>query len=105
MENMVNSSTESLKTWEQAATNPREQEVLQALADPKWDLRTVGGISETTELSPATVKTILAKYSEYIRVVELPDRPGQRLFTLRERSPSWRERVVSFSTFVTKSIH
>ncbi len=43
-------------------TTPDAQMVLDALADPKWDFRTIGGIAKENRLSDECVSEILSSF-------------------------------------------
>jgi hypothetical protein len=57
------------------------QKVVRALENPKWDWRTIGGISEETGLEPSEVSSILKSLPN---VVQTSDKSGRPLFTTRD---------------------
>ncbi len=65
----------------------KSQAVLQALNAPKYDWRTVRGISLETGLDAAEVIDILAQLSEDDQVVKsnVPSKEGVDLYTARQR--------------------
>jgi serine/threonine protein kinase len=81
-----------------------EQKVIEALSDPRWDFRTITGISKVTALSETEVRMILAKHPELVRMSTIPDRDGRELFTLRSRPVKAREKLAEMRTFITKSL-
>lgn len=89
----------SLKT----ISDPKEREVFTALSDPRWDFRTIPGISKTTGIAEDDVRLILQKYPKLVRMSAVPDSQGRQLFTLRSRQTSLQERLALFRLFVTKS--
>ena len=67
--------------------------VLAALADPRWDLRSIPGIARATGLSKQEVEEVIESNSDLIRRALLLDAQHRPLYTLRSRKPSWRERL------------
>ncbi len=65
-----------------AVTNPTEREVLDALADERWDFRSPGGIASTTGVPEEEVRAIL-DHSEYVQVFNFPNRTGEPVYALR----------------------
>ena len=75
------------KKWKgPALLDQNEQKVFAALSNPKWDFRTLAGISRETGLPESEVRDILKKYPQWIRQSIVPDRQGRELFTLRSNS-------------------
>jgi hypothetical protein len=89
--------------WKSKIDDPKERKVFEALADPKWDFRTIEGISETTGVSKPEVKHILRRYPKLVRESPVPDRQGRQLFTLRSRPQKAQELMSEFRSFVTKT--
>jgi hypothetical protein len=89
--------------WEQKIHDPRETKLFKALSDPKWDFRTIPGLSESTGIPEPEVAAILAKYPSLIRRSPVPDRKGRSLFTLQTRRPKPQEIFAEIRSFVTKS--
>lgn len=85
-------------------SDPTERKVLEALADPLWDFRTISGISKETGLTPAEIKKALDAHPDLVRQSLVPDRHGRSLYTLRERPIKLREKLALLQIFVTKSI-
>ena len=56
------------------------QKVVSALENPKWDWRTIGGISEETGIEPTQVSSILKTLPN---VVQTTDKSGRPLFSTR----------------------
>jgi hypothetical protein len=90
--------------WETRIHDPKELNVFRALADPRWDFRTIHGISGSTGISTSEVAHILVKYQDVVRQSPIPDRQGRQLFTLRSRRPKRQELIAEIRSFVTKSI-
>ena len=59
------------------------QEVVRALENPKYDWRTIGGISEETGIEPSQVSLILKALPNVVDVVQTTDKSGKPLFTTR----------------------
>ena len=91
--------------WEDQITDPKEREVFAALADLRWDFRTVPSIARDTELTEQEVREILERHPELVRRPIVPDPSGRELFTLRERPMKLQERLAWLRVLVTKSIY
>lgn len=59
--------------------------VFDALANPKFDFRTVTGISRETGLEAHEVQDLLDKHKKEVRVAYYTDSKGRLLYTLRTR--------------------
>lgn len=61
------------------------QNVVRALENPKWDWRTIDGISEDTGIDPHQVALILTFLPNVVDIVQssVPDKRGRALFTTR----------------------
>ncbi len=82
-----------------------DQAVLQALADPHWDFRTVEGISRDTGLAPATVEDVLQRQSHRVRQALVLGPHGRPIYTLRSKPVSLRERLSALVAVLAKSNH
>lgn len=76
--------------------------VLEALADDRWDFRTIAGISDQTGLSEGAVEDVLAR-SEAVRRSDAPSPDGHWLFTLKSRPVSAREALSATRAIITKT--
>ena len=85
-------------------SNPDERRVLEALADARWDFRTLQGISEETGLSEGQVQEILNGHPELVRKSAVPDRRGRELYTLKSRAVKGQEILAIMRTFISKSV-
>lgn len=84
--------------------NPEERKVFDALADPRWDFRTIEGIQKATGISASRTLEIIRKHEgDKIRKSGIPDRNGRDLYTLR-RNRSAVEFWDMLRTFISKSI-
>src|SRR5690242_12774269 len=72
------------------SATPEERSVFQALDDPRWGWRTIGGIADSTSLNPETVKTILLKHRDLLRAA-VSERFGP-IYQLIERKEPPEER-------------
>jgi len=90
--------------WEDKIVDPLERKVFEALSDPKWDFRTVEGIGKATKLSDTQVLSILSKYPDLIRESSIPDRYGNKLYTLRSHPVGSQEKLALARAFVIKSL-
>lgn len=84
-------------------TTPDAQMVLDALADPKWDFRTIGGIAKETRLSDECVSEILSSFPQLVRRSLLTDSKGRPLYTLKLRGETKQEKRGLLRMFFTKS--
>ncbi len=103
----TNSSTSAPSATAEIEPSGRNDEnlkrVLAALSDESWDFRTVDGICKATGFTPELVAQILEAHPEVIRISPVPDRKGRPLYTLRSRSPRFKEILASLRAFVSKS--
>jgi len=90
-------------SWQALISEPTERKVFDALSDPRWDFRTIHGISKAIDASEAEVASILRKYPDLVRRSLVRDEDGNELFTLGSRTPGPQEIVSQFRSFVTKS--
>ena len=72
-----------------------------ALADPKWDFRTVGGIARETGLDPERVERLIEQHRSEVR--QTLSRDQRIIYTLRSRRPKMREIVADIQRIVAKS--
>lgn len=77
--------------------------VRQALANDKWDFRTVDGIARETGIAADRVLEILESHPGEVRKSMVPDNKGRVLYTLQSRSKSFRELIATARAFVAKS--
>lgn len=85
-------------------TNPAARLVLQALADEKWDFRTIDGIAKETKLPSDQIERILQSFPEFIRRSPVRDRLGRSIYTLKSRGMKGNETKALLRLFLTKSI-
>jgi hypothetical protein len=76
------------------------QQVVRALENPKYDWRTIDGISQETGIDPHQVGLILAFLPKVVDVVQssVPDKKGRALFTTRKhlnKTQSFANRILS----------
>ena len=90
--------------WRGVTMNSNERKVIEALANPKWDFRTVAGIAREIGFDSSSVKDILAKFPQLIRHCDIPDKNGQLLYTLSSRPKKLKENLALFRFFITKSL-
>ena len=77
--------------WRSQIGDSEERQLFEALADRRWDFRTVDGLAADTGLTRERVVSILQKYPSLIRRSLVPDREGRDLYTLASRPPGMRE--------------
>lgn len=91
-------------TSENLETALNELRVIEALADPQWDFRTISGIAKETKLGPEFIENTLKKNSQKIRCSKVPNHNGEALFTLNSRPETLREKLALWSIFIKKSL-
>ncbi len=91
------------REWQTAVIDPTDRRVFEALEDPRWDFRTVEGLSKTTGLPETTVRHVLARHPRFIRQSPIPDSEGRELFTLISNGVGLREWYRTTRAFITKS--
>lgn len=83
--------------------DPVEAKVIQQLEDPQWDFRTIEGIARATGLAEDNVEAALEQRPDVVREALVRDAQGRRLFTLREKPVSRRERLAFLRSVAAKS--
>lgn len=89
------------ETWRAEIREPSELRVFEALADSRWEYRTIDGLSEATGLDRASVERIVSRYPKLIRRAPLLSAEGRTLYTLR--APDQAEQLAVLKAFVSKS--
>ena len=94
-----------MASWTDVVDNPHERQVFEALADPKWDFRTVDGIQKASGLPNDEILSILNKYDgELVRKSDLPDPQGRDIYTLKtDKKETW-ELLAKLRSFISKSV-
>jgi hypothetical protein len=87
----------------QSVRSERNDRVLQALGDPRWDFRTIAGLARELSLSEDEVAQALAQLEDQVRQAEVPDPSGRQLFTLRTKPATSLERLAKLRNFFAKS--
>jgi hypothetical protein len=91
--------------WISEIKDPSEVKVFEALANPKWDFRTVKGIAKETSLNSTLVSNIInAHTGKLIRKSVIPDKTGDELYTLKSKRADIAEIYDQFRTFLSKNI-
>jgi len=90
-------------SWRDTITDPTECKIFEALEDPRWDFRTVPGLSKTLGIPEDRVRDILRRYPHLVRQSPVPDSEGRDLFSLVSRGRNLREWYRITRAFVTKS--
>jgi len=80
------------------------QRINKALADPRWDFRTIPGLAKAANLSEQEVQALLEAHSDQVRQSAVPDRHGRALYTLRSRPKKVREFLAEVRAYVAKSV-
>ena len=91
--------------WLKITDDPNERKVLEALADPAWDFRTIDGLVRATGLPKSKVRQIVTKYmsQDIIRQSPIPDKQGRELFTLSTKKSTLGEFLNIIRSSVTKT--
>lgn len=74
--------------------------VLKHLRDPRWDFRTIRGLSKSTGLSPQVVRSVIENNSSLIRKSLVPNKHREELYTLRSRRPTLREYISAIREYL-----
>lgn len=85
--------TRSLEPEQDTCIARNKQAVMDALANEKYDFRTIRGIADEKGLERSVVETILDKFPHEVRVAAVPNKKGETLYTLRSRPRKLREWV------------
>ncbi len=83
--------------------NPSAKLVLQALADEKWDFRTIDGLAKETGLPADQIRKIIGAYPELVRRSPVRDRLGRSLFTLKSRRMQLPEKLAFLRLLLSKT--
>jgi hypothetical protein len=67
--------------------------VREALVDPRFELRSVSGLSRDLNISDWAVRRVVAAHRDELRFSSVRAEDGGSLFTLAEHPKSWRERL------------
>lgn len=73
--------------------------VLAALADPRWDFRTIGGIARVTGLDPGRVEHLIRRHRSEVRQTLSRDR---EIYTLGSRPRKLREIVADIQMYASQ---
>ena len=84
-------------------SEPPWDRVYKALVNPKFNFRTVAGISRDTGLTFDDVQKILSQHADKIRIGNSTDKEGQLLYTIRDRRQSVREILSNVQTIITST--
>lgn len=76
--------------------------VYEALADTRWEFRTIEGIARTTGLSDVVVRRLVHQHAGDVRTPIVPDARGRNLYTLASRRPSSTERYLRLRALLTR---
>jgi hypothetical protein len=96
-------TTHAADDWTQVVEEPEGRKLFEALADERWDFRTVKGLSSATGLSEERVRDLLRKYHGLVRQSLVLDRQGRELYTLASRRPTFQEVLTNTRAFISKS--
>ena len=88
--------------WRDIVTDPVELKIFEALADPKWDFRTLAALSRASGLPPDKVRAVLANYPRLVRRSPVPDAKDQELYTLVSKGSTLQEWLSTTRAYVSK---
>ena len=74
-----------------------------ALSDPRWDFRTVDGLSRETGLNAADIQELLEENRHKVRRAVSRDRKGRALYTTKSWPVGPREVIADLQAFAAKS--
>ena len=80
------------------------KKILDALADPQWEFRTVEGIARQTGLQSGEVAQLLKQHRSEVRIAPILDRKDRVLYTDKSRRRTWREILWEIQACVSKSL-
>jgi len=96
-------TTHVANDWTHNVDEPEGRKLFEALADDRWDFRTVDGISRSTGLSEERVRDLLRKYRALVRRSLVLDRQGRELYTLASRRPRLQEILSTIRAIISKT--
>jgi hypothetical protein len=96
-------TTHATSDWTSVVEEPDARKLFEALADERWDFRTVEGIAGSTGLSEERIRELLRKYQALIRQSLVLDRQGRELYTLASRRPRLQEVITTIRAIISKT--
>jgi dihydroorotate dehydrogenase len=78
------------------------EDVHRALADDRWDFRTIEGIARQLGRDPHEIETVLEQHPEIARESILRDRAGGRVLTAAERRLTLREHIARVRSILAR---
>jgi hypothetical protein len=75
--------------------------VRRALDDPKWDFRTIDGISRDAGLAKERVRDLIERHRDEVRLSRLRDANGRDLYTLASKPETFEEVVATVQVLVS----
>ncbi len=81
----------------------KKKAVLDALADDRWDYRTLKGLKASTGLSEDQIRRILGGYADLVRASPIPSKNGDPLYTLASRDRSSKDYLRILQAYISKS--
>jgi hypothetical protein len=64
-----------------------------ALADPRFDLRSYGGLAVELHVDPDDIRNAVQRYRHEVRFSPVTTKDGRPLMALRSKPKNWRERI------------
>ena len=90
------------KDWEDIVESQEEKALFRALADEKWDWRTIDTLVRESGMSEKGVRRTLEKYKKFIMKSSIPDKSGNELHTLRSRYIKRQSSLKKALSFISK---
>ena len=90
-------------SWDRIVKEPRERKVFEALADERWDFRTVEGISHAVGIPESEVEEILKKYDDLVRLSPVRYEKNRMIYTLKSRPKNIQETLSAWRSYITKN--
>jgi hypothetical protein len=78
------------------------ESVFDAVADERWDFRTVDGIARETTLDPELIRHILDTRTDLFRRSFVNTEGGKTLYTLANRPEKLRERLAEIQQYLAR---
>jgi hypothetical protein len=91
------------RNWAEAVSDPGERRIFEALADPRWEFRTLSALARISGLTEEKVQELLARYPDLVRRSPIPDSKGRQLYTLASRRQTLKEWFNVTRAYITKT--
>ena len=89
--------------WRSVVVGDKETKVFEALADPRWEWRTLRALTKAANATEGEVRAILGRYPLLVRHSTVPSQDGQELYTLQKRFFESQSPIQKVWTFLSGS--